>query len=151
VNGIDKTDSQQDFARALGDALRGFLEGRMLSQAEAAKVLELFGKNGEPRRSRLNTYFRDVPKGKRKGQRTEASAQVLYLACTKLGFQFDYGGYRIRAVKLGEKGRKAFDGQTAFNFERQFDLVKNDGNVEVKVKRPAGRIELRISLDAEAM
>ncbi len=135
--------SQQAFARELGDALRRFLNGKM-GQSEAAKMLELYGKNGKPKRSTLNSYFHD-----REGKRTEVSALVLFLACTKLGFAFDYDGFRIRATKLGEKREQPVS-QMAFSFEQKFDLAENGGNVDVKVKRPPGRIELHVSLDAKA-
>ena len=125
------------------------LNGRM-GQSDAARVLELLDKNGKPRRSRLNSYFHDVTTGERKGKRPVASAQVLFLACTKLGFFFDYGGYRIRATRLSEKQREEPRRQMVFSFDRQFGLVENGGKVDVKVKRPPGRIEVRVSLDAEA-
>ena len=91
------TDSQQQFARAFGKALQQFLAGKM-TQGEAAQILEISD-------SGLSSYFNDATTGKQKGRRTEASAQVMFLACTKLGFYFDYGGYRIRAFKLGERRR----------------------------------------------
>jgi hypothetical protein len=147
---IAERDSQQEFARALGDALWRFLDGKGLKQSEAAELLELHDQNGNPRRSRLNSYFHDAAKGKRKGKRTEASAQVLYLACAKLGFYFDYGGYRLKAVKLNGRGDRKPAGQLEFGFQRQFDLADDAGNVNVRVKRPSGRIELLVSLDAKA-
>ena len=144
---IANTDSQQEFARAFGDALWRFLDGTGMGQSEAAKLLGLHDKNGKPRRSRLHSYFRDSAKG----MRTEASAQVLYLACTRLpGFYFDYAGYRMRAIKLGKKHRAKPTEQLAFSFRRQFDLVNEAGNVNVRVKRPSGRIELSVSLNANA-
>lgn len=143
------TDSQQAFARAFGDALRGYLNGK-IGQSQAARMLELFDKKGKPKRSGLNSYFHDGTKGKRRGKRPLANAHVLFLACTRLGFFFDYDGFRIKAMKLTERQREQPLGQRAFNFERQFGLVENGGNVDVKVKRPPGRIELRVSLDAEA-
>jgi hypothetical protein len=141
------SDPQQDFARAFGDALSQYLDHHGVGQSEAAELLGLHGKNGKPRRSRLNSYFRDSAHGKR----TEASAQVLYLACTKLrGFYFDYAGYRMKAVKLGEKRREEDAEQLAFSFHRQFELAGNAGNLNVRVRRPSGRIELSVSLDANA-
>ena len=41
-------------------------------------------------------------------------------------------------------------GQMAFEFEEQFELVDNGGNVDVNVRRGPGRIELYVSLDAKA-
>jgi hypothetical protein len=142
-------DSQQAFAKAFGDALRDYLNGKM-GQSQAARTLELFDENGNPKRSRLNSYFHDGTKGNRKGKRPLANAHVLFLACTRLGFSFDYGGYRIRATRLTEKQREQPLGQMAFSFEREFELVDKGGNVDVKVKRPPGRIEVHVSLDAEA-
>jgi hypothetical protein len=146
---IANTDSQQEFARALGNALWRFLDGRM-RQSEAAKLLGLQGKNGEPRRSRLNSYFHDSAKG----TRTEASARILYLACTRLpGFYFDYAGYRLKAIKLNGRGARLRDKsveQLAFSFHRNFELANEAGNVDVRVKKPSGRIEVVVSLDAKA-
>jgi hypothetical protein len=136
---VANSDSLQDFARAFADALWQYLEGRM-GQSEAAKLLGL-------NRSRLNSYFHDLPDGTRK----EPKASVLYLACTKFPrFYFDFGGYRMRAVKLGEKHREKPTGQLAFSFRRQFELADDAGNVNVRVKKPSGRIELSVSLDAKA-
>jgi hypothetical protein len=144
---ITDPDPQQDFARAFGDALSRYLDHHGVGQSEAAELLGLHGKNGKPRRSRLNCYFHDSTNG----TRTEASAQVLYLACAKLrGFYFDYAGYRMKAVKLGEKYREKPTEQLAFNFRHQFELADRAGNVNVRVKRPSGRIELSVSLDARA-
>lgn len=145
---IAKSDSRQEFARAFGDALLNFLDGRM-NQIEATKLLGLLNKNGKPKRSTLNSYFRDSADG----ERTEAKASVLFLACTKLpGFNFDYAGYRLKAVRLDkkEKPSDATSRQLPFNFERQFDLVEQAGKLNVKVKRPSGRIEVSVSLDAKA-
>lgn len=145
---IAETDSQQAFAKAIGDALSQFLEAKGLGQSEAASLLELQDENGKPRRSRLNSYFNDGTKGKQKGKRTEVSFQVLHLACTKLGFYFDGGGYRLKAIKLGEKQRDKSNAQISFSFQRQFSLTGKAGRVNVKVKRPPGRIEVSVSLGA---
>ncbi|GEM_PF-2348691 len=122
----------QDFIRALADALWRYLEGRM-KQNEAAKLLGL-----NP--TRLNSYFHDLPDGTRK----EPLASVLYLACTRLpGFYFEYGGFRLRATKLGRKDRPV-DAQQAFDFQREIKA----GRVKVKLKKPAGHIELSVLLAA---
>jgi len=138
-------DPQQEFARAFGDALRQYFDSLGKGSTEAATLLGLEERNGK---NRLNTYFRDTPTGRR----TEPSAQILYLACTKLPrFNFEYAGYRISAVKVkGRRGRKESSDQIPFTFDRQFDLAMDAGNVNVKVKRPSGKIEVVVSLDAKA-
>jgi hypothetical protein len=122
----------QDFIHALADALWRYLEVRM-KQNEAAKLLGL-----SP--TRLNNYFHDLPDGTRK----EPMASVLYLACTRLpGFYFEYAGFRLRATKLGRKDRSV-DAQLAFDFQREIKA----GRVKVKLKKPAGHIELSVLLAA---
>lgn len=121
------TFDSKEFIHALAEALWRYLEGRM-KQNEAATLLGVSA-------TRLNSYFRD---GK------EPRASVLYLACTKLpGFYFDYGGFRLRAAKLDRKERVA-SAQQAFDFYREI----NAGRVKVKLKKPAGHIELSVSLAA---
>lgn len=140
---VANSDSQ-DFARAFGDALLRYLEGHGIGQSGAADLLGLHDEDGKPRRSRINNYFHDS-----KVRRAEANAHLLYLACVKLpGFYFDYAGYRLRAVKLGEKRREQSGEQMAFSFHRQFNLTGKAGRVNVIVKRPPGRIELSVSLGA---
>jgi hypothetical protein len=137
---IAKSDSQ-DFARAFGDALLRYIESHGSNQSRVADLLGLRDEDGKPARSRVHWYFHDSPKGRR----TETTAHFLYLACVKLpGFYFDYAGYRLKARKLGEKQREKPTEQMAFNFYRQFRA----GQVNVKVKRPPGRIELSVSLGA---
>lgn len=123
----------QDFIRSLADALLRCMEGRM-KQNEAAKLLGL-------KATRLNNYFHDLPDGTRK----EPMASVLFLACTKLpGFYFDYGGFRLRASKLGQKTRSA-DSQMVFDFSREIKA----GRVKLKLKKPAGHVELSFHLAAK--
>ena len=141
-----KSKPQQEFARAFGDALKRFLDGKM-GQSEAAKLLGLVDANGKPRRSRLNSYFHDSADG----GRTEARALILFLACTKLpGFYFDYAGYRLKAVRLHGKRREQTSEQLALNFYRKYELAAEAGKIDIKVRRPAGRIEVSVSLDAKA-
>lgn len=122
----------QEFVRAFADALWRYLEGRM-KQNQGAELLGL-------KPTTLNSYFHDLPDGRRK----EPGASVLYLACTKLpGFHFDYGGYRLRAKKLGQRERKS-DAQQVFDFYRDITA----GRVKVKLKKPAGHVELSVSLAA---
>lgn len=141
---ITDADPQQQFARAFGDALKRYFNGLGKGSTEAAALLGLEERNGK---SRLNSYFYDSSAGRR----TEASAQILYLACTKLPrFNFEYAGYRVTAVKVKGRGRKESADQIPFTFDRQFDLAMDAGNVNVKVKRPSGKIEVTVSLDAKA-
>jgi len=138
-------DSRKDFAHAFGDALRRFLEDKRMGQNDAARELGLRARGG----ARLHSYLHD----RADGTRPRPEAEILYLLCTKLDFRFDYNGYRISASSLNGTGRKAL-GPTAeqmtFSFDRQFNLSTASGTVAVKVKRPPGRIELSISLDATA-
>jgi len=121
------TFDSQDLTRAITEALQRYLDGRM-KQNEAAGLLGLSPKT-------LNSYFHTDK---------EPRASVLYLACTRLpGFHFDYGGFRLRAIKLGRKDRPS-DAQQAFDFHREIKA----GHVKVKFKKPAGRVELSVSLAA---
>jgi transcriptional regulator with XRE-family HTH domain len=136
----DTTIGSPDFARAFGDALGKFLKANGISQIAAANQLGL-GK------ARLNTYFHDS----RKGKRPEPSAEVLYLVCAGLGFEFDYRGYRIGAATLNGHGLKPAvkqPGQLEFEYDRQFHLTDQRGTVSVSVKRPPGRVEVSVSLKA---
>lgn len=131
--------SPQSFARAFGDALRKFLEVQGKSQAGAARDLGID-------RARLNTYLKDS----RKGTRATPSAEVLYLACVGLGFEFEYEGYRVTGSMLNGKPPKLRrqPQQLSLDFERQFNLTNQQGTVSVTVKRPPGRIEVSLSLRA---
>jgi hypothetical protein len=141
---ITDADPQQQFARAFGNALKRYFDGLGKGSTEAAALLGLQQKNGK---NRLNSYFYDSSTGRR----TEASAQILYLACTRLPrFAFEYAGYRISAIKVKGRSGKESVNQIPFAFDRQFSLAMDAGNVNVKVKRPSGKIELRVSLDAKA-
>jgi len=144
-------DSGEGFARAFGKALRSYLDITGMTQVDAVKLLGLKAKkSGKPNKQRLNTYLSDSP--------PVPDAQVLYLACTKLGgFNFEHNGYRINAETLGQKvtsqPAKPAE-QLSFRFNRQFNLTNKEGAVTelgefaVKVKRPSGRIELSFSLRA---
>ena len=142
--------SQPDFARALGNALNQFLEGKGIRQSDAARTFGLEDKRGKPNKARLNSYCHDS----RTGKRPKPDAEILYLACTKLpGFYFDYKGYRISAATLNGSGPKRSEKpleQLTLHFDRQFNLTEQAGTVTVKVKRPPGRIELSVSLEAKA-
>jgi transcriptional regulator with XRE-family HTH domain len=129
----------QEFARAFGDALNSFFEQQGMSQFSAARELGID-------RARLNTYCRDSSKGKR----ATPSAEILYLLCIGLGFEFEYKGYRITASKLdGSRGGTTPSVQARqlpLDFEGEFALAGKQGTVSVNVKRPAGRIEVSLSL-----
>ena len=129
------------FTIAFRDSLNKFLSEHGDSRYSAAKTLGLS-------RSRLNTYFKDDPKT---GRPRMPSAEVLYLLCSGLGFQFVYEGFRISAETLfGVKVVHPADAQLSFQFERQFNLTNDQGSLVVSVKRPAGRIELSVTLEAES-
>jgi hypothetical protein len=141
---IAEPDSRQDFARAFGNALNRFLEDKGIRKTDAAKLFGL--ENGK---SRIGSYCHDSPSGKR----VKPDAEILYLACTKLtGFYFDYNGYRISAEVLERKGKSQVKKpeQLTLHFDRQFNLTEQAGIVKVKIKRPQGRIELSVSLNAAA-
>jgi transcriptional regulator with XRE-family HTH domain len=131
-----------DFAHAFGGALQRFLESEGISQSGAAHMLGLEAGG----RARINTYCRESSKGKR----PKPSAEMLYLLCTRLGFAFEYNGYKISAATLNGKGKrteKTAD-QLSLPFERQFNLTDQRGTVSVSIKRPPGHVEILLSLDA---
>jgi transcriptional regulator with XRE-family HTH domain len=118
----------QDFIRALREALRNYLEGKM-KQNEAAALLGV-----SP--TRLNNNLLSD---------REPMASMLYLVCTRWPkFQFDYGGFRLRAIKLEKRKDRVAEAQLPFDFNREIKA----GRVKVKVKRPAGRVELSVLLAA---
>ena len=131
-----------DFARAFGDALSGFLAGNGITQSDAANRLGL-DKAGK---ARISTYCHDSPKG----TRPRPSAEILYLACAELGFSFEYNGYKITAAALNGRSKAAEKPaeQLSLPFYGQFDLTDERGFVSVTVKRPPGRIEVSLSLKA---
>lgn len=138
------TAQPETFARAFGDALEAFLQNRGISQARASEQLGISKKQGI---SRLGTYLHDTKGGKR----ATPSAEMLYLICSKLDFEFEYNGYRISAATLEGNGAKAAPKQyqqLSLPFSRQFNLSEHVGTVSVSVKRPAGRFEVSISLEA---
>src|SRR5579864_522143 len=128
-----------DFARALGDALDRFLKDRGISQKNASELIRV-------EHATLNTYTHDSPKGKR----PLANAEVFVKACVELGFEFEYKGYKISAAATNGVGtrRKKTSEQLTFEYDRQFDLTDDKGTVSVRVKRPAGRVEVSLSLKA---
>jgi transcriptional regulator with XRE-family HTH domain len=147
------TGSQQDFARAFGDALSRFLTRNGISQSEAARQLGIETSEEGKRKggARISSYCRDSKQGKR----PKPDAEILYLVCTRFpGFSFIYKNYRISAETLNGNGAKSSEEaaeQLTLGLERQFDLTDKRGTVSVKVKRPPGRIEVSLSLEAKAL
>ena len=141
-----------DFAHAFGDALDEFMRQKGIGQSETARLLGIEARKGEKRRggARIYSYCRDS----KDGRRARPDAEILYLACTKLpGFSFVYNGHRINAEALNGNGGKPSERpseQLSLGFERQFNLTDNQGTVEVKLKRPPGRLEVSISVNARA-
>lgn len=80
------------------------------------------------------------------------SAEVIYLVCDRLGFEFEYLGCKVTALTIdrNKKGPLMTDsgGQLSFDFERQYELTDKRGSVSVIVKRPPGIVEVSISLKA---
>jgi len=141
-----KADSLE-FARAFGDALAKFLVERGVSQSDAAKklLLDRPGKSGG--KARLSTYCRDS----RMGTRPTPNAELLYRVCTEFGFNFEYRGFRISATDLGtpsENAQTAEVQQLVLDFDGQYELKDQKGTISVRVKRPTGRVEISVSLDA---
>src|SRR4051794_10137262 len=86
-------DSENSFAQAFGAALKTFLESQLkIGQSEAARRLGL--KKGG--RQRINTYCSPTATNRKK-----PDAEILYLLCSKLGFQFEYNGYVVSAETFG--------------------------------------------------
>jgi len=148
----DNSDPPKDFAHAFGDALNDFLTQNGIGQSEAARLLGIEVGTGGKRKggARIYSYCRDSKEGKR----PKPNAEILCLACTKLpGFSFVYNGHRINAETLNGNGTKPTEKpaeQLLLGFERQFNLTGKQGTVAVKVKRPPGRIEVSLSLEARA-
>lgn len=129
-----------EFARAFGNALAEFLGQKKISQNKAAQLLGIG-------RAKLNTYCHDSPKGIRR----KPDAEFLYKICVALGFQFDYNGFKISASTFDGGPVKQIESpaeQLVLDFERQFHLTDETGTVTVSFKRPAGRVEVSLSLKA---
>ena len=134
-----------DFSTAFGNALQQFIDEQGLSQSDVADRIGLSSKSG---RARINTYCHVPPNGKR----PKPSAEILYLLCTKLGFAFEYHGYKITAASLNGRGAvKRTDDQEKqlpLPLERQFNLTEEFGTVSVAVKKPSNKVEVSLSLKA---
>ena len=135
-----------DFARAFGTALEDHLRTKGMTQSEAAEQLGL-GKNGV---ARLSTYFNDVKAGKQAGRRATPSAEFLYLVCSKLKFEFEYNGCKISMATLSSNGSRPtkLPEQLPLPFDRQFNLTDDAGTVSISIRRPAGKVEVSVSLKA---
>jgi len=127
------------FARVFGEELSRFLDTKRLSLAEAARQIGL----GPEGKARISAYCHESPEGKR----PKPNAELLYLLCSKLGFGFEYQGYKVTAEAMNggrptppvepiEQLRIAFDGQ--------LNLTSQEGRFSIDVKRPPGRIELSL-------
>jgi hypothetical protein len=140
---MSRTPDSEDFARAFGDTFDKFLKTNGISQSDAANRLG-WGKAGK---ARLNTYCHDSPRGIRR----IPEADVLYLVCVKLNFEFEYKGFRVSAATFNGNGAKPSAPQPAqleFEYAGQFELTNPKGTVSVSFKRPPGRVELAVSLEA---
>jgi hypothetical protein len=151
---VGNTGPPKDFAHAFGDALCQYLVANNIGQSEAARLLGIEAGEGGKRRggARIYTYCHDS----KRGGRTKPTAEILYLACTKLpGFKFEYNGHRISAETLNANGTRLpaelRPEQSAFEFVHQFDLPRKQGTVAVRVRRrPDSRVEVSLSLDTKA-
>jgi len=138
-------DRNEDFADAFGDALNNYILDRGMNQSD---LVELLGMDKKIGKSRISTYCRD-------GRRVKPDAEFFWLACSRLpDFSFVYKGYRVSAATLNGKGAKVPKTKSAeqltFEFDRQFNLAGKQGTIAVKVKRPQGRFEVSVSLEARA-
>lgn len=128
------------FARALRDSLAKFIEDHEDTKYRVAKAIGVDTR-------RLYSYFKESPQT---GRPRIPSAEVLYLLCTELGFSFDYRGFRISAETLdGVKAVHPTERQLSFEFDREFYLTNTQGAVTVSIKRPAGKIQLSVVLNAD--
>lgn len=135
----------EDFATAFGNALSKYLQSKGLTQSEAARRIGL-GKSGK---ARLSTYCRTSLEKRP----AKPDAEILYLLCVRLGFSFEYRGYKISGSTLeGVPVPALLDAPTqlSFEFDRQFKLTNDAGAISVTVRKPSGRIEVSLTLDAAA-
>jgi transcriptional regulator with XRE-family HTH domain len=137
---VEPSEDSADFAEAFGEALDKFLREHQLTQSEASRLLG-YGKEGK---ARLSSYCR-------KGKRAKPNAEVLYLVCTALGFEFEYKGYKITAASLNgrhpQQPEKAPE-QLRLEFSGQFDLTQKKGTASVTFNRAPGRVDFSVYLKA---
>jgi hypothetical protein len=135
--------NSSEFARVFGEELSRFLDSKRMSLAEAAREIGL----GPEGKARISAYCHESPKG----TRPKPNAELLYLLCSKLGFGFEYQGYKVTAEAMNggrpkppaepiEQLRIAFDGQ--------LNLMSREGQFSVDIKRPPGRIEVSLVLNS---
>jgi hypothetical protein len=136
----------RSFAHAFGDAFASFLHQKALTLTDAADRLGL-GRKGV---SRISSYCHDSPKG----GRPTPSAELLYQICSTLEFEFEYNGCRITAAAMKMNGSKprppSLGQQLSLPFDRQFNLTGEQGTISVSVKRPPGRVEISMTIRANA-
>ena len=133
------SDSEDDFARAFGDALRAHLNKMGVDYAKAAPRLGVT-------KATLSTYWNNDAEGKRRKPR----AALLFKACSEFDFTFEYKGFRVSAATLG-KGREkkiSKSEQLLLDYQRQFKLTEDNGNVSVRLKRGPDRVDFSVSLKA---
>jgi hypothetical protein len=136
-------ENSSEFARAFGDALSQFLNGKQLSLTDAARELGL----GPEGKARISAYCHDSPSGKR----PKPNAELLYLLCSKLDFRFEYRGVKITAEALNGHRPKVPEKrieQLRIAFDGQLNLTQPDGVFSMEVRRPVGRVELTLLLNS---
>jgi len=129
------------FARVFGEELSRFLDAQHMSLAEAAREIGL----GPEGKARISAYCHDSPTGKR----PRPNAELLYLLCSRLGFSFEYHGYKVTAEAMNghrKPAEKPIE-QLRITFDSQLNLTRREGEFFVDVKRPPGRIELSLVLN----
>lgn len=127
----------QDFRLAFRNALQNFLIDKGLTQAGLARRLGIT-------KQRLNAYFREENPAR-------PEIEVLYSLCVKWGFSFEYKGYTISGATLEGvpvPAPASVAQQIPIDFEGQFKLTDQNGALSVTVKRPSGRLEVSLSIDA---
>ena len=137
---VATSDNNNEFAQAFGEAFVRFLQNKGISQSQAARQLGLDEKKGK---SRLNTYCK---------RRQMPNAEILYLLCTKLDFNFEYRGYKISAATLNGTGTSPIEmppEQLVIQFSGQLNLTQSDQRkfLSISVKRPPGRMEVSVLMD----
>jgi hypothetical protein len=111
-----------------------------MSLAEAAREIGL----GPEGKARISAYCHDSPSGKR----PQPNAELFYLLCSRLGFSFEYHGYKVTAEAMNghrKRPEKSIE-QLRIAFDSQLNLTKREGEFFIDVKRPSGRIELNLVL-----
>src|SRR5689334_5542801 len=88
--------TENGFAREFGEQLEKFLKDHLMKPSEAA---ERMGRSKQNLNGYINDQKRLTKEQKVVTDRVKPKSDVLFLACAKLGFIFEYGGYRLRAEK----------------------------------------------------